>query len=339
MKRNNRESGQILIGGLFFLFLAGLSSVYFISISNIINELYSNTLKLRFEAINMAAKQANILNQISINNQLIISEVLSAHIAYITAIESGLNLTAHQPYWETYSHFKESDNLSALSQDSSKSIEKSFSSYALISGRGLYGAKAIANQNIELIKQLPKNVQRLISQSSNAFVHCLALEIQAPDLNPSQYFKFSVPTLTPIGLTKNSCSLYEKNNSFLTKITSSLPMLTANDDDLVISFEMIDKYFNFKENFSYGVIYVKPKFASKFISILKFNSFDKLGATIRISHPEFSCLNQRFADGDFILEQDWQKPCHISINQFFRAFLKPHWAALVTHQAMRKKYH
>lgn len=338
MKRNHTESGQILLGGLFFLFLVISISFYFISVSDMVDKLYSTTLKSRFDTIQKATKYANIFNQITINNQLIVTEIMSAQIAYISAIESGLTLSNQQPYWETYSNFQDKNNVSALSEKSFKSIENSFSAYARISGRAFYAAKSLASQNDTLINQLPETIKTYLSRSTNAFVHCLALEIQNHELKPSHYLTFNFPSLKPLGVTKTNCDLYDKNSPILTKITHALPMLTTNDNDLLISFNKIDDYLNFDNTFSYGISYVTPELSDSFMNALKFDSVGTLQATVRISHPEFSCSQRHNFNGDFVLEQDWKNFCELSIDHFLKSFFKPNWAALVTHQDARIQY-
>ena len=50
---------------------------------------------------------------------------MTAQIAYISAIETGLTISYEQPYWKTYANFQNEQNKSALSKESLETINKS----------------------------------------------------------------------------------------------------------------------------------------------------------------------------------------------------------------------
>lgn len=338
-KNIENQSGQALIGGLFFLVFVISIGGYFIFVSKSIRELYANTLKTRFEKISEASQYSNIFNQIAVNNQNIIISLISAQTAFISGVETGLTVSYEQPYWETYSNFQNINNKSALSEKSLSTIKKTFDSYALSTGRGLYVAKALSVKNNELLNSLPFDIKKFFVQSSNSFAQCLALEFQSSELHNSHYTRFLVPPIYQFGLTKENCALQHKNNFLRKIITGSLPTLLSNDSDFIIDFNTIDEYSTSGKNFSYGITYVNPEFSNKFIQSLKFETKGTLKSIVRISHPDFSCRNKFSIQGNFIVEDDWKNTCEISENHFVKSFFKPNWAALVTYQekGLRKK--
>lgn len=330
-KYNDNESGQALVGGIFFLLLVMLSSLYFVSVVNGMNSLYFDTLKNRFSLIEKTSKYANILNEIAINNQNIIASIISTQVAYISSIENGLTISYEQPYWHTYAKFSK-PNGEVLSEQSKMTLEKSFQSNSMVSARGFMVAASLANENRKLIRELPLFIQSFFSHSTNNDTACLALEFLEPDLHNSKFSTFIVPRMYQFGVSKVNCSLEHKNNVLRQLIHSSLPVLYSNDSDLIIEFNKIDDYFNHAEKFAYGISFVKPEISHAFIRALQFSQQSRLETKVRITHPKFKCRQKTNSKGDFIVENDWNKNCTVSVNHFLKAFLTPNWAAIVTSQ-------
>jgi len=330
MKKN--ESGQAIIGGLFFITLLLLLCWYFISVVNSVHSLYASTLKTRFHTLEVAAKYANILNQISFNNQNIISSIMSSQIAYIKSVETGLIVSHSQPYWLTYSSFQNKEKRGALSSESSRAIENYFKFQSYKSANGFYVAKALSDKNQKLLLTLPVNIQKFFSQSSVNESHCLALKFLESELTPSHYTTFVMPQFYQHGLTKSKCSL-EHKTSFTQKLLSvALPLLSLSESAHVINFSEMESYSGELNSFLYGITYVKQESAREFIQELKWTTNGVLKTIIRITHPQFSCRSHTHPAGDFLIEEDWNLPCQISNNKFLKSFFTTSWSPIVTLQ-------
>ncbi len=339
MSFRNKESGQALFGGIFFILLVMLISWYFIFIVKSIKTFYSDTLTSRFEMLKTASEYAQIFNQISINNQNIVASIMSVQVAYIKGVEFAIGVSYEQPYWETYQNLKNTSEKGPLSKGSATSIETKFKLLELKSSQGFMVAKALAHENELLIKKLPNEIRVLLSQSTNNEIHTIALEALSIQLQPSHYTSHVFPSVYKFGLYKNGTQLEHKRSALNKIMSTALPILTTNEDNFVVDFTKIDSYSGKNFSFKYGITYVKPEIAPLFFLALKSKSISTLKSTVRIIHPLFSCdsVEKHKTGGDFIVEKDWFSPCEISKSKFLQAFFKPFWTAIITEQDMGLK--
>jgi Na+-transporting methylmalonyl-CoA/oxaloacetate decarboxylase gamma subunit len=349
-KFNKNEKGQALVGGIVFLLISMLFCAYFIYVCESFARKYSNEEKAKEEVIVQAAKVANALDQISINNQSIIAAVVASQNAFAKAFELGIYVSYEQPYWKTYGSLTQKSN---SLEASNAVIKKAYQAYALTAARGFFIAKSLSEKNKNLVARMPKKISSYFKQSSNAQVHCFALETQKDRYQKPGFVNFPVPKSYPFFLIKNECGVEHRVGKIREKIQKGLPFLYSSESNEVLSYKKIDK-FNFSENLNfqdnqYGIWFVNPSQQEQFFKALefkmeksvdtekKYSVFDKylsgipffkninlaskknLSAVlshskIYISHPNIACSeNQK-----------------CSSNEFLHAFFFPNWAALVT---------
>lgn len=317
---SNKESGQALLGGLIFLIFVSICSFYFISTAQSLGRLYHESLANKFEITKNASKYANILNEISLNNQNILISVMTAQAAYIKSVENGLSISYKQPYWQTYKELKDQSK-SGLSEQSSNVVKSKFNVRKLDSAKGFFVARALADRNQKLIDQLPISDQNFFTRSTKDEINCISLEFL-----PSELHKIS----------KNFCKLKHQSTLFQSLFKTGLSVLAPSATDLIIDFNKMDEYAGFMSNFNYGVTYVKTEFADKFMQNLMFQTKENqpLSAVARITHPFFECQTHSKKGGDFIIESDFKNYCAISKEKFLKSFFNPSWSALITKQSI-----
>lgn len=354
---NTNENGQVLVGGIVFLLISILFCAYFLYVCESFERKYSNEEKAKEEAIVQAAKIANMLDQISINNQSIIAAVITSQTAFAEAFELGIYTSYEQPYWKTYGSLTQKSN---SLEASSAVIKKAYQSYALTAARGFFIAKSLSEKNKNLVAKMPKKISVYFKQSSNAQVHCFALETQRDRYQKPGFVNFPVPKSYPFFLIKNECDVEHRVGKIRGKIQKGLPFLYSSESNEVLSYKKIDKL-NFLGNLSfqdnqYGIWFVNPSQQEPFFKALEFKiaktidtekkysivdeylsrvpffkninlaSKKNLSAVlsdskIYISHPNIACSENS----------------NCSSNDFLRAFFFPNWAALVKEQKMHEK--
>lgn len=367
----NQENGQALVGGISFILLVLLFCAYLLYVCESFGRKYYNQEKATEDAIYDAAKVANIINQVSMNNQSIIASIITSQNAFAKAFELGLYTSYNQPYWETYGSLNQKKNALEKSKDT---LENAYRSYALTTARGFFIAKSLSEKNKKLVESLPKKISIYFTQSSNAQLHCFALEAQKNRYQSPGFINFQVPKFYRYFLSKNGCGVHHKVDKVHRVAQKSMPVLYSTELDDVLSYDKIDD-FSLSKNLNpthYGVWFVDPSYAplfldsllfqtqnsvdvekkysifEKFLSRIQFFSSIGLGnnknlsavlskTKIRISHPDFICQKNKSRIGDFLTENDWKNIpyCNLSSENFLRSFFFPNWSPLVVEQESR----
>lgn len=273
-----KEDGQALVGGLILSLIVLLFASYFLYASESFFRLFSNAEKANSEIVVQTSTYANILNEISINNQNILAAITVSQNAFLKAYEYGLYVGFHQPYWETYSALKKQSSLSAgLSQDSQSSIEKVFGSYSLTTARGFFIAGALAEKNNVLLKKLPIKIRQYFIQSSNAQVNCFALAAESKYYTSPGILNLPIITKKMYHFylqqeTKNHCAIEHKISTLNKFIEYSLPVLFSSEKDFILDYSQLGN--SLTEH--YGILYVDYKQRINFINSVQFTTKNKV---------------------------------------------------------------
>lgn len=283
--KNSKEnqSGQALVSGIVFLLFALLFSVYFLFMSESYIRNALNIEKARENTLKNSAHVANVINQISLNNQNIIAALAIAENAFVESAEIGLYVGFAQPYWETYglkqktstntylpatrAHFflKEEH----LSNSSKETLEKLYSAFRNQSARGLFIAKSLSEKNKNLIAGLPPEISKNFMRSSNSDAFCFALETQKKYYQkPGFHDILILESLYHFYLEKEGCKIKQQGGIF-GFLNLSLPLQTSSESDHILSYKDFDLIL---KNSQYGIWYVVPENSQNFLSSLKFQS-------------------------------------------------------------------
>ncbi len=305
VKIMSKQCGQAFVGGVVLILISILFSSYFLYLSESFFRLFSNSEKANYDKVKEITQYANILNEISINNQNIIASITSSQNAFLKSIEYGIYVGFHQPYWETYSSLNKSQfSRLNVSKESKEIILKFFKSYSLNSARGFFIAKALAEKNKNLLKKLPIKIRKNFIESSNHRVNCFALEVE------NKYYKnpgiLNIPFLSKkiiynfylqrSGLDK--CTI-EHKPGFLSKFMElSLPNFLTNEKDKVLYYKDLDKlmshdiqFLKLDQDYKYGITYVDSNQKFNFIDSLNFASNLKNSGM----EEKFSIINNFFS--------------------------------------------
>jgi hypothetical protein len=90
------ENGQALVSGLIFIMIIIFFCIYFIHYSESMKRVYTNSQIAKTNIIQKSSTDANILNEISINNRIILSQLIAAQNSFIKSAQIGrptLNLS------------------------------------------------------------------------------------------------------------------------------------------------------------------------------------------------------------------------------------------------------
>lgn len=369
--RSNRESGQALLTGLFFLIFTLLFFSYFIYFSESVERFYQNHEVAKLQALKDSTQIANALNQIAINNQNIVTAIAEAQNAFTAATELGLQLSYHQPYWETHSIFQKTTRKdlfsNTLSEKTKKFLEENYSSYALASARGFFIAKSLSEKNSRILKSIPKNIAQFFSHTTNAQVHCLALSTQAKYYYPNGMTPLP-PSLYNFYLAQKDCQISHPRSFDFLPVPKNLPFFTSGEGNNILSYQKIDVFMPHLSDIQYGIYYVPPKNSQPFILSLKkevktstqsikktynivenylfeipfFNDLKKQKNSISNFYPSQNASIVRISHPNlicenghpFLAEEDWEKIeiCYLNVNYFLKAFFSPKWTSFLTFQ-------
>ncbi len=371
--QNRDQEGQALVSGLILLVFTLFFSIYFLFMSETYSRNYSNIQKAREHALRESSKIANLINQITINNQLIIQSISVAENAYAEAAEIGLYIGFNQPYWESYgllNQINSSLNHFLLSDKSKNSLNLIYSSLLNKSARGLFLAKSLSEKNKKIIEKIPDQISRHFIQSSNAEVFCFSLESQNKYYQKPGFHDIPIyENLYHFYLEKKGCKLTQSRGLY-GFLNSQLPLLFSSENDDILSYQSFNSIL---KNDFYGIWYVDPtqykaffnslyfhsgsfveensKFTviSKYLSKIPFfqdiklnqkeilSGFSKI-INVRITHPYFYCQPNKNQFGDLIREEDFLKmdQCILNENYFIKSFFYPSWTSLITKEEDKK---
>lgn len=361
----NSQSGQMLVSSIFFLGFLSFFLIFFLFISEAYIRNYSNVNIARNEVLKQNTQLANILNEISINNRLVIISLSVAESAFLQASELGLYIAYAQPYWKTYSTFQKSKNEamfdSYLSDESMHKIQDQFLFLQEKSARGLYYAKSLVQKNKKLLNQLPFEIAKYFNFSSNAASFCIALKSLDHLFANSGNFSFPILEKSyPFLFHRKNCTLLHKRNGFM-QFSDKIPILSTNISD---EFLILEKLKVDKSKIDYGVLYVPFDHVNDFLNNLSFFAkkeieyqknyavifnyikkifeFDSVFGlnlklyskiiNVKVTHPNVECQEKnRKIVGNLMSNNLKQKSaCIPSRNNFLFSFFLPHWIALIS---------
>ncbi|MES2616187.1 MAG: hypothetical protein V4591_12330 [Bdellovibrionota bacterium] len=345
---NKQQSGQALIGGLILIVFVLIFSSYFLSVSESYLRLFSNSEQANSEIVQETSHYANILNEISINNQNIIAALTVSQDALLRGLESGVNIAFHQPYWLTYSALK--NNKNTLDTNTKNIISRLFSSYSLSSARGFFIAKSLAKKNNTLLKKFPLQIQQYFIQSPNSQVLCFTLQARKKYYNspgilglpPSAFYHFNMNIEE-----KNNCAIENRINTLNKILEKSLVMLYSSEKDRILDYSQLDNLSSYKDN-QYGILYVDPKQKDNFINSMSFTSSD----TISSPEKKFQLIEKTLSKMNFFKDMNLNKEENlkksplinefiithkfisgsVSNEQFLKSFFYPNWAVTGVYQ-------
>lgn len=372
-RKQNQESGQALITGLFFLIFTLLFFCYFIYFSETVERYYANHETAKRQALAESSRIANTLNQIAINNQNIIAAIAESQNAFTIATELGLYLSYHQPYWETRAASQRTVHkgslANGLSLKTEQTLTQDYNGHALSSARGFFIAKSLADKNQRLLQNLPQNIAQFFKRTTNAQTHCLALATQAENYHP--HAMISLPfSLYNFDLAQQNCQISHPRSVLSLPIPPNIPFFTSGESDTILSYEKIDSFQPTLSDIHYGISYVPLEQSLAFILSLKqevrtpvrsqnkayqwvekylseipfFKELKKENAAspqfYNTPHPSLVRISHPkiiCENGrSFLTEKDWEtmESCSLKANSFLSAFFLPHWTALLTFQEM-----
>jgi len=372
-QKNKNQEGQALVSGLILLIFTLFFSIYFLFISESYSRNYSNIQKARESTLRESSKIANLINQITINNQLILQSISVAEDAYAEAAEIGLYVSFNQPYWESYGILNQKNfslNHFLLSDKTKNSLNLIYSSLLNKSARGLFLAKSLSEKNKKIIEKIPNHISMHFIRSSNADVFCFSLESRNKYYQKPGFHNIPIyENLYHFYLEKKGCKLTQSRGLY-GFFNSQLPLIFSNESDDILSYKSFNSIL---KNDFYGIWYVDPNKYKEFFNSLYFNSrsfveenskftvisknlskitffqdiklnqkeiisgFSKI-INARITHPYFYCQPNKNQFGDFIFEEDFLNidQCALDKNYFIKSFFYPNWISLITKEVDKK---
>ncbi|KAB8033221.1 hypothetical protein [Fluviispira multicolorata] len=287
------QHGQALISGLIFLVFSMLCVAFFLFISESFYRVYSNINKEREYRIKENSFVANKINQLSINNQYILSALSVAQNAFAESTEIGLYVSYFQPYWLTYGFInKNSSNdkfenigkKNALSMESEKYVNNAFKTYRLKSARGLYIAISLAEKNEKIINSLPQNIKKYFMQSSNSEVFCLALASQSKNYGFPGFFNIPLlENLYNFYIDQDECQLSHYNSSYRV-VNKILPFLSDAEPNLFLDYNKMTEIL--KKSTQFGVYFVSFSQAKNFLNELYIDNYSDI-----LVNPKFTKIS------------------------------------------------
>ncbi|WGL60191.1 hypothetical protein QEJ31_01055 [Pigmentibacter sp. JX0631] len=253
-KNKTCQAGQVLFSGLFLIIFSLSFSLFFLFISESYIRNYSNVNIARNSVLKERAVIANILNEISINNYLIVHAIKFAEKYFLQASELSMYNAYSQPYWETFSKINNSASLeNYLANYSEKSIKLNFETFSASVARNLYIAKSLSFRNITLFNKLPKKVASNFKFSENNSTFCLALESNKNIFKyPGNFFFPILENFYTFQFSKNECEVFHKRNKFFSFL-ANLPFLKADMQD---KFLFLEKNSSISNSLHYSLLYV-----------------------------------------------------------------------------------
>ncbi len=364
MQKLSQQSGQVLVSSLVLLFFLLMLLMFFFFVTESYLRNYSNINIARNEILKEKNEIANILNELSINNYLIVQSLSIAQKAFLQASELSLYQSFTQPYWKTHSTFEKSkeeksfDNY--LSEETKKDVRMNFMELQKKSARGLSFSKALVERNKILLNKLPKNISQYFIFSTNKSSFCISLEIIDSQLNRPGFFYFPpLEFFYPFYFKQKDCKVMHKTKRIL-NFNRKINFLSYQHED---EFFILDNLLLSSKNIDYGILYVPYKNSKFFLKnllslapknviyknnysvfykyinnifggyFLSKSTLNKYSRDIysRIIHPNLSCpLNLRdnldmLAD----LQNYIVSNCTLKENDFLFSFFLPHWAAVI----------
>lgn len=235
---NECQRGQAFVSGIIFLLFTLLFSIYFLFMAEAYFRNYSNIEKARESILRKSSQVANLINQISINNQNIIASLGIAENAFAEAAEIGLYIGFSQPYWESYGILNQKVLIKdltsplkehTLSFSSRSTLKILYSSLQNQSARGLFLAKSLSEKNRKIIAKLPPKIAKNFIRSSNSDVFCFALETQKKYYQKPGFHHFPIlENLYHFYLEKEGCKIKQTRGLFGV-LNFTLPLLSSSE--------------------------------------------------------------------------------------------------------------
>jgi len=340
-----KESGQALVSGIVFIMIVLFFCIYFVHYTESIKRVYTNTQIAKDDLIQKSSEKSNIINEISINNRIILSQIISAQRAFIESTQMGLYMSYTQPYWDTYSQsFSFSDNSKEkhlLSSKSRQNIEESYHALSLTTARNYFIAASASARNRGLIKKLESHIQSYFIEVDHAQIHCAAFEyLKKENLLKDKIIIPVVSRLYQFNFNAEKCTLLHKVGGVYQLVNKALPFLSKHDKSEVISFEDIahTKYFS---QYPLGLFIVPEKLRFSFLKSLKMKTQSTVQNKNHDSIFTKFLIKIKFLNSSIPTEKDYghvlhtyesriihpftEEPTHI----FEESFFSPQWASVI----------
>lgn len=343
-----KNDGQIIISGLIFFIIGTVISLLFLCFAHILQTTYNSSQETQINSLINANNQAQVLNEIALNNQNILSALIIFANAFLQSSELGIYLSYSEPYWKVYNaqKYKDGENTELF-----KRLEEIYHSYYKKGARGLILAKGYSERNSTLLKKLSMRSSRYLKKTTLSDALCFALKIQDSFLNsPGVYDIPLYENLYNFYLHDDDCILRHEKNILSEVLNPDLELIFSSDDstfyDMKEFLNAFDKdslkigltLFKSKESLESFleslVLFNNKKYLDKDISFLYKSFFYKIlrkktetsflvNSWSALIHPEFNCFDFR--------KQNFYRDCQVSFEAALRALFLPYWTA-ITHK-------